>query len=667
MKHFSVCPHDCPDACALDIEVINNVVEKVSGYKNHPITQGVICNKTAHYKEVVYSANRVLYPYKRVGNKQQFQFKRISWQEAIETIVEKWQHIIKNYSSDSILPYSYAGTEGILNNASMDRRFFNKIGLAKLLRTICSAAGSKGFELAYGNLVGTNPIETQFSKFIIFWGINATLTNLHQAIFAQKARQNGARVVCIDVEKNETARFADEFYHIKPASDGILALGMANIIINENLYDKEFVENNTFGFEEFKQLSSNYTPLKVCKNTGLTQSQLYKLSVDYATINPSFIRIGNGLQHQLNGGFNTWAISLLPALVGAWKYKGGGALKSNSGYFPINKTLLQRPDLLTTSPRTINMVELSKALTDTSSPIKSIYVYNSNPLIVAPNHNLVKKGFQRDDLFVVVHDRLWTDTAKYADIVLPATTFLEHEDLYISYWHNVIAFAKRAIEPLGESKPNIEVFSMLALAFGFTESCFKDNAYELATQALNNDYFKNKNITLDRLLREKFVVLDDALAPYKQFAYTKTQKIQFKNRETFHTTHKELLKCMPLSLDYPFILISSPNKYFLNSTFAHIEHLKEKAGQPTVKINTHDAQKIGIKDGDMVKVFNHQGACILKANVCEDVKEGVLVSRGLYWADDYKQDPINALTSDSLSDIGQGAVFFSTGVDLKKA
>jgi len=667
MKCFSVCPHDCPDACALEVEITDNVVKRIYGSKDHPFTQGVICNKTAHYKEVIYSDKRVLYPYKRVGEKGTNDFKRISWDEAIETIVSKWHGILKDYSSDAILPYSYAGTEGVLNNASMDRRFFNKLGAAKLMRTICSAAGSKGFELAYGKALGTNPINTVDSKLIVFWGVNALVTNLHQAVFAQKARQNGAKIVSIDVEKNETAQFADEFYHINPASDGILALGIANIIINENLYDSEFIENNTYGFDSFKELVKKYTPHIVCKQTGISEKQLNKLSIEYANTHPSFIRIGNGLQHHLNGGFNTWAISLLPALVGAWKFKAGGAIKSNSGYFPINRNLLERPDLLLSKPKTVNMVELGKALSDKENPIKSIYVYNSNPLVVAPNHNLVKRGFQREDLFVVVHERLWTDTTMYADIVLPATTFLEHEDLYTSYWHNAIAFAQRAIEPLGESKPNIEVFSMLALAFGFKESCFKDNAYDLASQALDNDYFKSNNITLNRLLREKFIVLESIDYPYKNLAYTKSGKIQFKNKEAIDLTGKDLPECTNFSTSYPFVLITPPNKYFLNSTFAHIEHLRKKAQTPYVKINPIDAAQYGIKDNDDVEVFNEQGSCILKAVVCEDVKEGVLVAKGLYWADDYiNKQPINTLTSDKTSDIGGGAVFFSTGVELKK-
>ncbi|AHF97567.1 oxidoreductase [Desulfurella acetivorans A63] len=667
MKCFSVCPHDCPDACALEVEIKDNMVVKISGNKDHVFTQGSICNKTYFYRDVIYSDKRVLYPYKRVGKKGNLSFERISWKEAIKTIVERWQNILKHYQSDSILPYSYAGTEGVLNKASMDRRFFNKLQSAQLLRTICSAAGSKGFELAYGKAIGTNPIYTQNSKFIIFWGINAIVTNLHQAIFAQRARLNGAKIISIDVEKNETANFADEFYHIMSASDGVLALGIANIIINENLYDKEFIESNTVGFDKFKELVKKYAPDTVSKQTGLSKEQLNKLAIEYATIKPGFIRIGNGLQHHLNGGFNTWAISLLPALVGSWKYKEGGSLKSNSGYFPINKTLLERPDLLNKKPRSINMVELGKALTDNKNPIKSIYVYNSNPLVVAPNHNLVKKGFEREDLFVVVHERLWSDTAKYADIVLPSTTSFEHEDLYISYWHNVIAFANRVIEPLGQSKPNIEVFSMLAQAFGFSQDCFKDNVYDLADQALDSEYFKRHNISLNRLLKEKFIELEYIDFPYTDSAYTKTEKIQFENPEAINLAGTGLPECTALTLNYPFILISPPNKHFLNSTFAHVNKLKEKEYAPYVKINPKDAIKYDLKDNCNVEIFNEQGSCILKAMISDDVKEGVLVARGLYWVDDYiNKQPINTLTSDKLSDIGGGAVFFSSGVNIKK-
>jgi anaerobic selenocysteine-containing dehydrogenase len=682
---YSVCPHDCPDTCALkvEIETNNGKIVKVAGDPSHPITKGVICEKVRAYPERIYNPLRILYPMRRVGKKGAGEFERISWEAAVEEIVKHWKELIAAYGPESILPYSYGGTEGVINKDSMDRRLFNKIGATRLERTICSVAGSLGYQLAYGSSIGVNPIDTINSKLIIFWGINALETNMHQAIFADNARKNGAKIIAIDVHRNKTAKWADDFYLILPGSDGALALGLAYIILRDNLEDKIFLEKYSHGFNEFHTKVMEYPPGRVADLTGLSQQQIEDLAKVYAKTKPSFIRIGNGLQHHNNGGINTWAISLLPALVGAWKDKGGGALKSNSGYFPLNDKALERPDLIKNSPRTANMVQLGKVLCELDPPIRSLYVYNSNPAVVAPNQNLVLKGLAREDLFTIVHEQAMTDTAKWADIILPATTSFEHADLYVSYWHTSLQWAEPVIHPTCEAKPNIDVFKLIADAFGFAEPCFLDSEEDIARQALDLPYWRDKGITLERLKKERFIMLNVPDYPFAGGGFlTPSGKIEFKSEKVAklglcdipdYKPIKEERLCRrkdgapPINGLMPLTLVTPPNHFFLNSTFADVSSLKIKAQEPFLEIHPEDAKDRGIKDGDLVKVENKRGNVLIRAKVIDSVLPGVVVSAGLWWRGNYKNGSgVNALTPDNLSDIGGGATFFSTSVEVKK-
>ena len=672
---YSVCPHDCPDTCSLKVEIDNGKIVKVTGDPTHPITKGIICEKVRAYPERIYNPSRILYPMRRIGKKGDDEFERISWEAAIEEIVKRWKELTFTYGSESILPYSYGGTEGIINKASMDRRLFNKIGATRLERTICSVAGSLGYQLAYGSSISVNPIDTINSKLIIFWGINALETNMHQAIFADNARKNGAKIIAIDVHRNKTAKWADDFYLILPGSDGALALGLAYIILRDDLADKIFLEKYSHGFNEFHTKVMEYPPARVADLTGLSSERIEYLAKVYAKTKPSFIRIGNGLQHHNNGGINTWAISLLPALVGAWKDKGGGALKSNSGYFPLNDKALERPDLIKNSYRTVNMVQLGKVLCELNPPIRSLYVYNSNPAVVAPNQNLVLKGLAREDLFTVVHEQAMTDTAKWADIILPATTSFEHADLYVSYWHTSLQWAEPVISRIGEAKPNIDVFKLIAHALGFTEPCFLDSEEDLANQALDLSYWRDKGITIDRLKKERFIMLNISDRPFAEGGFpTPSGKIEFKSKKVAELGLSDIPDYKPIKdgatpskSDFPLTLITPPNHFFLNSTFADISSLKIKAREPFLEINSEDAKELEIKDGDLVKVENERGRIFIKAKVIDSVLPGVVVSAGLWWRDNYKNGSgVNALTPDHLSDIGGGATFFSTSVKVKK-
>ena len=675
---YSVCPHDCPDTCALKLEIVNGVIKKIDGDLSHPVTRGVICEKVRAYPERIYN-NRIFYPLRRTGKKGSGKFDRISWSEAIDEIASRWKKLISQYGSESIMPYSYGGTEGIVNKSSMDRRLFNKIGATAIDRTICSTAGSLGYQLAYGASKGVNPLDVVNAKLIIFWGINALETNIHQAIISDTARKNGAKIISIDVHKNKTAKWSDEFFMILPGSDGALALGIAHIILRDKAEDKLFLDKYSFGLYDFRKKAMEYPPEKVAKLTGLPEERIESLAKAYAEAKPSFIRIGNGLQHHRNGGINTWAISLLPALTGAWNDKGGGALKSNSGYFPLNEDALKRPDLIKNPPRTVNMVQLGKALCELEPPLRSLYVYNSNPAVVAPNQNLVIKGLAREDLFTVVHEQTMTDTAKFADIILPATTSFEHADLYISYWHTLIQWANPVIPRVGEAKPNIEVFKMLSHSLGFNDACFLDTEEDIARQALDVYYWKEKGITLERLKKERFININTGNLPFEfDRLSTPTGKIEFKSKKVLSYGFSDIPEYNPINYANNNILktekdrsdlifISPPNHFFLNSSFAGVSSLKVKALEPFIEINPKDAEDRGIKDGDLVIVENDRGSITIKAKVLESVLPGVVVSAGLWWKDAYLNGSgVNALTPDDLSDIGGGATFFSAQVEIRK-
>lgn len=673
---YSVCPHDCPDTCAWRVELEGGKILRIAGDSEHPITQGVICEKARYYPERVYGKDRVLYPMKRSGPKGSGEFRRISWEEAFEEITSRWKSLIVEHGPECILPYSYAGTEGMINKASMDRRFFNRLGTSQLERTICSAAGSLGYQLAYGEAKGVNPLQTEEARLIIFWGINVLETNLHQALFAAQARKKGAKIVVIDVHRNKTAQWADEFYQILPGSDGALALGLAHVILRDSFEDSDWVKENVHGFEAFKESVLDYSPERVAQITGLNPADIERLAYDYAATRPSLIRIGNGLQHHDNGGMSTWAIACLSGLTGAWQDKGGGLIKFNSGYFQFDRNRIERPELLKGTPRVVNMNQLGKALTEAQPPVYSLFVYNSNPAAVAPEQSKVLDGLKRDDLFTVVHEQVWTDTARYADLVLPATTHLEHSDLYMSYWHGVLQWADPIISPLGESKSNIELFQELARRMGFTEPSFRDSTEDIAREALDTPFWKDQGITLDRLKNERYISLELPELPYAQGKrVTPSGKIELYSERALKLGLSPVPVHIPLvegpeceNQEYPLTLISPPHHGILNSTFGNLPSILERSGEPYLEIHPEDAKKRSIKDEDIVIAYNSRGKCVLRAKVMESVLRGVVVAPGVWWLDSYqKGSGVNALTPDRLSDMGKGATFFSNLVEVRRA
>jgi len=657
-------------------------IVRVAGDPDHPVTRGAICGKAARYVERIYSPDRVLYPQRRVGPKGSGQFERVSWDEALDTIAERLHGVVRDHGAEAILPYSFAGTMGITSIASMDRRFFHKLGASRLARTVCSVAGNVGYDYTIGGKLGTDPETTDRARYIIAWGSNLVSVNMHQMSYVRKAQRAGATFVHIDVHRNRTTAFADRFVQLRPGTDAALALGMMHVIVRDGLYDAQYVAAHTLGFEELAERVAEYPPDRVERISGVPAETVETLAREYATTRPAFIRIGNGLQHHDNGGMAVRTIACLPGLVGAWRDVGGGAMKSNGGYAAMNDAALTRPDLLSgRRVRMVNMNQLGHALTELDDPpVKAMIVYNSNPAVIAPDQGRVITGLEREDLFTVVHEQMLTDTARYADILLPATTHFEQADLYSSYWHLYLALAEPAIEPLGEAKPNVEFFALLAKRMGFSDACFDDDVDALVSQALDNpgNPFL-EGITLERLKEGQPVRLN-VEQPHPAFADgqfpTPSGKIELYSDQMLADGHDPLPTHIPLTEGgdgehvpdgpYPLIFVTPPNHFFLNSTYSNMPSNIRSEQEPRLEIHPTDASSRGIGDGDTVRVFNDRGDVQLTASLTDAVQPGVVVSRGLWWGKDSPGGRgVNATTPQRLADMGGGATFFSNLVEVR--
>src|SRR5580700_7705795 len=524
----AACPHDCPDACGVLITVEDGRATRIQGDPGHPVTRGFLCAKVAKYLDRVYSQDRVLYPMRRVaakgiaagaasageGARATKTWQRISWDEALDEIASRFRAVISEFGSEAILPYSYGGTLGALNGGSMDRRFFNRLGASQLERTICSAAGEAGLESVFGKKLGTDPEQFIHSRYIIAWASNIHGNNVHLWPFIVEARRRGAKLVVIDPYRTRTAACADWYLPINPGTDAALALAMMHVIIGEGLHDADYVAKYTLGFDELREKVKAYPPERAAQWTGIAAEDICKLAREYAMIRPAVIRVNYGVQRSEGGGMATRAISMLPCITGSLKEAGGGIHLSTSGAFDLNKHSLRRPDLSppgAKTPRVVNMVELGKALNTLSDPpLKALLVYSSNPAAVCPNHNEVVRGLRRPDLFTVVHEQFLTDTTDYADMVLPATTFFEHKDLQAAYGHYYLQVSHQAMDPLGECRPNVELFRALAMRMRFADECFSQTVDEMIDGALASKSSWLEGITRQRLEREGQVRLNFA-------------------------------------------------------------------------------------------------------------------------------------------------------------
>lgn len=699
----AACPHDCPDACAVLITVDDGRAIKIQGDPEHPVTRGFLCAKVAKYLDRVYSPGRVLYPMRRVvakgpntaagGCATQSIWQRISWDEALDEISTRLKKIADEFGPEAVLPYSYGGTLGVLNNASMDRRFFHRLGASQLDRTICASTGGEALVSVVGRKLGTDPEHFRHSRYIIAWGANIHGNNVHLWPFIEEARRNGAKLVVIDPYRTRTAKCADWYLPINPGTDAALALGMMNVIIGEDLHDGEYVAQHTVGFEDLRERVREYTPERVAHWTGITANDIVKLAREYATTRPGVIRVNYGVQRSDRGGMAVRSITMLPCITGSWKEVGGGLQLSLSGAAKnLNRDALEMPELMLQSPlgrpaRVINMSQLASALNDIDAPpVKAMVVYNSNPAAVAPDHNNVIRGLKRDDLFTVVHEQFFTDTTDYADIVLPATTFFEHKELQTAYGHYYLQVSDQAIAPVGEAKSNVEFFRELALRMDFPESCFRESVDEMIDKALISNDPMLEGINRERLEREHWVKLQlqnyriaesrDSVLPFTNGFPTASGKALLRNDALVQIGLDSVASFTPpaesrhteAARKFPLEMLARKSDNFLNTTFCNVESLQpmEEATREMLEISGSDASARGIGEGDRVRVWNDRGSLTLTAHVNGAVQAGVVSAR-LGWA---KLSPnsanVNVLTSERLADMGGGPTFYSCLVEIER-
>jgi anaerobic selenocysteine-containing dehydrogenase len=643
---------------------------RVRGDDAHPFTHGGLCVKVAHYEKRTYHADRLLYPMKRRGRKGDGQFDRISWDEALDTIAARLKTVAQE-NPESILPYSYAGTMGLLQGSSMDRRFFHRLGASLLDRTICSNAGGFGMRYTVGASVGVNPETVDQARYILIWGSNIITSNIHLWRYILKARSRGAKIVTIDPLLTKTGERSDGHIPIMPGTDGALALAMMHIIIRDGLQDQDYIDKFTIGFDRLKARVQEYPPSRISEITGVPAATIERLTHEYAANSPAFIRVNYGLQRHAGGGMAVRNIFCLPALIGSWRHPGGGALLSTSGFFKYNHAALERTDLIHGKPRTINMSQLGRALTSADPPVRALIVYNSNPGAVAPNQQRVLAGLKRDDLFTVVLEHFQTDTADYADILLPATTQLEHLDLHRAYGHTHSMLNTPAIEPLGESKPNTEIFRLLAARMGFDDRCFQDSDEDLVEQALGGV----KGITFEDLKARGWAPLGVGDAPFANGGFpTPSGKCEFYSERlkdldplpTYIPPREDRLSNPSLASKFPLVLISPPAHHFLNSTFVNL--FTQEEVEPTLEIHPADAKLRSIEDDAPVRIFNGRGSFFAKAVVTERARPGVVSAPSVWWN---KLTPggcnANSTTSEELTDLGGGATFYDNLVDVRLA
>lgn len=675
----SVCALDCPDCCSLLVNVDENSTgSKLRGNPDHPVTRGFLCGKVAQYLERQYHPDRLLHPMKRTGAKGTGKFTRIGWNEALDEVAVRLGRVAAEHGPEAILPYSYAGTMGLLNGAGMDRRFFHRLGASRLDRTICAAAGGAALTLSQGIKLGMDPADFAHARLIIAWGANILGTNVHLWPFIVEARRKGAKFYVIDPVINRTGKTADRHFAINPGSDLALALGMVHIILREGWEDAAYVSDFADGFDEMKIVALEYTPERVAAWTGLSISDVELLAHDYATIKPAAIRVNYGVQRSEHGGNAVRAIAALPVLTGVWRYQGGGLQLSTSGAFELNRPALERPDLqmksaLKRESRLVNMSLLGHSLTQMDRlPIKALVVYNSNPAAIAPNQTKVLDGLRREDLFTVVLEQFQTDTADYADIVLPATTFLEHTDLYTAYGHHHLQLARPALPPAGEARSNVEVFRALAKRMGFEDDCFNDTEDEMIESLLDSRSAYLAGITLKELDEKGSVPLKVSPPgePYLPFARggfkTKSGRFQFGAESlTYAPPTESRYGPSQLVEKYPYELISSKNDDSMNSTFGHRDEVDRQTKR--LQICETDALGVGLVAGDRVKVFNDRGWCFLQIEISEAVKPGVVRAPSVGWNRGMPDRAgINAVTSERLTDLGEGPTFYSCLVNLER-
>ncbi|KQO23919.1 molybdopterin-dependent oxidoreductase [Acidovorax sp. Leaf78] len=671
------CPHDCPDTCALITTVDDNgVATRVQGNPDHPHTDGVLCAKVSKYTERSYHPERVLTPLKRTGPKGSGQFAPVGWDEALADIAQRLQSIAAR-DPEAVLPYSYAGTMGMVQGESMDRRFFHQLGASLLDRTICASAGAEALTQTLGGKVGMKVEFFAESQLILIWGSNSIGSNLHFWRYAQQAKRNGAKLVCIDPRKSETADKCHEHIALRPGTDAALALALMHELIAHDWLDHDYIARHTLGWDPLRERALQWPPERAAEVCGIPVEQIRQLAQDYGTTKPAAIRLNYGMQRVRGGGNAVRAVACLPALTGAWRHRAGGLLLSSSGQFPAQRAVLQRPDLMPQAaagrvPRTINMTTIGDDLLREASPafgpkVEAVVVYNSNPVAVAPDSGKVVRGFAREDLFTVVLEHFQTDTADYADYILPATTQLEHWDVHLSYGHTDVVLNRPAIAPLGEARSNAQIFRDLAARMGFADPCFADTDEALCRQAFGD--------AVDYALLESqgfaTVAIPDALFAEGNFPspsgkcefYSARLAAQGLDGLPDHLPNYEL---QGTDARYPLAMISPPARNFLNSTFVNVTSLRNIEGRPILEIHPDDAEARGIGNDAVVRVFNDRGSYQCHATVSRRARPGVVNGLGIWWRKlGLDGTNVNEVTSQALTDLGRAPTFYDCLVEVE--
>ena len=671
VRHIhAACPHDCPDSCAMDVAVDGERIVHLQGHPDHRHTHGALCTKVSRYAERVNHPDRVLTPLKRVGAKGTGQFVPVSWDEALTEISAKLTAIAAR-DPQAIQPYSYAGTMGLVQGEGMAARFFHRLGASHLARTICAEAGGAALVATYGAKVGMQVQHFEESRLILIWGSNSIASNLHFWTYAQRAKRAGAKLVCIDPRKTETAERCHEHLQLLPGTDGALALGLMHELITNGWIDADYIDQHTSGWDALRERALQWPVERAAAVCGLPAEQIRQLARDYAQTTSAAIRLNYGMQRVHGGGNAVRLVAALPCITGAWRHRAGGLLLSSSGYAKrvVDRDALERPDLLAgRMPRTINMSTIGTDLLREASPdfgprIEALIVYNSNPVAVAPDSAVVVEGFRRPDLFTVVLEHFLTDTADFADIVLPATMQLEHFDVITSYGHTDVLVNEPALAPRGQAKPNTEIFRQLAARMGYTDACFADSDETLARQAVG------AGLDFERLRRDGWVSLDVPEAPFAQGHFPTPDGRAYLSAASdvpdFVPNHESVQSAPALAQRYPLAMISPPARNFLNSTFVNVQSLRSIEGEPVLEIHPNDAAPRGIADGAMVLTFNDRGRYHCRAKVTPRARPGVVNGLGVWWR---KLGPagtnVNELTSSRLTDLGAAPTFYDCLVDV---
>ncbi|PYM92409.1 MAG: hypothetical protein DME04_15310 [Candidatus Rokuibacteriota bacterium] len=678
---LSVCPHDCPSCCSLVVTVEAGRLTSVTGNPEHPFTRGVICGKVREYAERVHSPLRVLTPLRRVGPKGAGEFAAISWGEAVDTIAARWRDIIATDSAEALLPFSYAGSMGQVQYFA-GHPLFHALGASRLDRSICISTAYAGWRATVGAVTGNDSEQMVGAELVILWGVNASYSTINVMTLVKEARARGAYVVAIDPYRTPTAQQADEHLMVRPGTDAALALAIMHVLVAEGTVDRDYIARATLGFERLAEHLAAYAPAAVAPIVGLDADVIVRLARRYGQTKRTFIRIGIGISRHDNGAMTCRTLACLPALTGAYADPHGGALLSTGGAYGFDYSVLERPDLMPSpAPRTINMIQLGRALTDPgmAPPVRGLYVYSSNPAAVCPNQTLVLKGLAREDLFTVVHEQVMTDTAHYADVVLPATTSMEHLDLYRSFGQLTLQLAQPVLPPQGEAKSNWETCGLLARAMGVAQAHYAKGDEGLIREFLAKGDASVRSITWEQLARDGWarVALPRPYRPFADGAPTPSGKVEFYSAWLERHGLPALPTYVPLAegparrdltARFPLQCIVPPNRFFLNSSFSQSALLRRRQGTATAMLAPPDAAARGIGEGDTVLVESARGSARFVARITDATRPGVVVIEGIWW---HRFQPggrgVNVLTSDRVADLGGGPVFHSNLVEIRKA